>query len=175
MTFLRFQHIRILTSCPVSLPMLLTIELFEVWNFHWLQLAHNVPFSPLAVFPFTTIAIEGCCHGQLDDIYGSIRLVEEKENCKIDLVLICGDFQAIRNESDMYCMAVPPKYRNLGTFWKYYTGQARAPYPTIFIGGNHEASNYLWELYHGGWVCDNIYYLGHAGVIEFGGLRIGGL
>ncbi|KAI8068155.1 lariat debranching enzyme, C-terminal domain-containing protein [Gilbertella persicaria] len=121
------------------------------------------------------IAIEGCCHGQLDDIYGSIRLVEEKENCKIDLVLICGDFQAIRNESDMYCMAVPPKYRNLGTFWKYYTGQARAPYPTIFIGGNHEASNYLWELYHGGWVCDNIYYLGHAGVIEFGGLRIGGL
>jgi hypothetical protein len=22
-----------------------------------------------------------------------------------------------------------------------------APYPTIFIGGNHEASNYLWELW----------------------------
>jgi lariat debranching enzyme len=25
-----------------------------------------------------------------------------------------------------------------------------APYPTLFIGGNHEACNYLWELYYGG-------------------------
>lgn len=72
-------------------------------------------------------------------------------------------------------MAVPDKYKELGTFWKYYSGRVQAPYPTIFIGGNHEASNYLWELYHGGWVCDNIYYLGHAGVINFGGLRIGGI
>ena len=35
--------------------------------------------------------------------------------------------------------------------------------------------NYLWELYYGGWVAPNIYYLGHAGVIKFGGIRIGGL
>jgi lariat debranching enzyme len=43
------------------------------------------------------------------------------------------------------------------------------------VGGNHEASNYLWELYHGGWVAPNIYFLGHAGVVNFGGLRIAGL
>lgn len=43
------------------------------------------------------------------------------------------------------------------------------------VGGNHEASNYLWELYYGGWVAPNIYYLGHAGVVWFGGIRIGGL
>ncbi len=41
--------------------------------------------------------------------------------------------------------------------------------------GNHEASNYLWELFHGGWVCPNIYYLGTAGVVNFAGLRIAGL
>jgi hypothetical protein len=29
---------------------------------------------------------------------------------------------------------------------QYYTGEAVAPYPTIFVGGNHEASNYLWEV-----------------------------
>ncbi|ORX61853.1 Metallo-dependent phosphatase [Hesseltinella vesiculosa] len=121
------------------------------------------------------IAIEGCCHGQLDDIYGTLKLLEEKEGTKIDLLLICGDFQAIRNMGDLQCMAVPPAYRHLGTFWKYYAGIAKAPYPTIFIGGNHEASNYLWELYHGGWVCDNIYYLGQAGVIQYNGVRIGGL
>lgn len=77
--------------------------------------------------------------------------------------------------SDLACMSVPDKYKKIGDFWKYYSGKVKAPYPTIFIGGNHEASNYLWELYYGGWVCDDIYYLGNAGVINFGGLRIAGL
>ena len=31
---------------------------------------------------------------------------------------------------------------------------------TIFVGGNHEASNHLQELPYGGWVAPNIYYLG---------------
>lgn len=29
--------------------------------------------------------------------------------------------------------------------------------------------------YHGGWVCENIYYLGAAGVVNYKGLRIGGI
>ncbi len=63
----------------------------------------------------------------------------------------------------------------MNTFYKYFSGECLAPIPTVFVGGNHEASNYLLELYHGGWVAPNIYYLGHAGVINFGGLRIAGL
>lgn len=43
------------------------------------------------------------------------------------------------------------------------------------VGGNHEAANYLWELYYGGWAAPNIYFLGYAGVVSFGGVRIGGL
>ena len=35
---------------------------------------------------------------------------------------------------------------------------------TIFIGGNHEASNYLQELPYGGWVAPNIYFMGYANV-----------
>ncbi|KAI9288254.1 lariat debranching enzyme, C-terminal domain-containing protein [Umbelopsis sp. AD052] len=120
------------------------------------------------------IAVEGCCHGQLDDIYGSIRLLEHKEGIKIDLVLICGDFQAIRNVADLECMAVPKKYQQIGTFHKYYSGSKEVPYPTVFIGGNHEASNYLWELFYGGWAAKNLYFLGWAGVIKFGGVRIAG-
>lgn len=50
-----------------------------------------------------------------------------------------------------------------------------APILTIFIGGNHEASNYLQELAYGGWVAPNIYYLGYAGVIHVNGVRIGGI
>ena len=58
---------------------------------------------------------------------------------------------------------------------RYYSGEKTAPVLTIFIGGNHEASNYLQELPYGGWVAPNIYYLGYGGVINVGGLRIGGI
>ena len=118
------------------------------------------------------IAIQGCCHGSLDRIYATLLA---REGPPIDLLLCCGDFQAIRNASDLQTLAVPEKYREIGTFWRYYSGQTRAPIPTIFIGGNHEASGYLQELFYGGWVAPNIYYLGAAGVVRFGGLRIGGL
>ncbi|CAG8498075.1 6826_t:CDS:10 [Diversispora eburnea] len=121
------------------------------------------------------IAIEGCCHNTLEVIYQTIDYIEKQKKIKIDLLLICGDFQSIRNSSDLESLNVPQKYRTLGNFHKYYSGELKAHCPTLFIGGNHEASNYLWELYHGGWVCDNIYYLGCAGVVNFGGLRIGGL
>lgn len=43
------------------------------------------------------------------------------------------------------------------------------------VGGNHEAVNHLWELYYGGWVAPNIYYMGSAGVVNFGPLRIAGI
>ena len=121
------------------------------------------------------IAVEGCCHGELDKIYETLEHLEKKENVKVDLLLCCGDFQAVRNESDLCCMAVPPKYRHMETFYKYYSGEKKAPVLTIFIGGNHEASNHLWELPYGGWVAPNIYYLGYSGVVNFSGIRIAGL
>lgn len=43
------------------------------------------------------------------------------------------------------------------------------------MGGNHEAANYLWELYYGGWAAPDIWFMGYAGVVRFGGVRIGGL
>ncbi|KAI6043911.1 hypothetical protein EDC04DRAFT_492203 [Pisolithus marmoratus] len=77
-----------------------------------------------------------------------------------------GTSKAVRNHSDLLCMSVPQKYRQLGDFWRYYTGEKTAPVLTIVIGGNHEASNYFWELYHGGWLAPNIYFLGHAGCVQ---------
>ncbi|CAH1759167.1 12579_t:CDS:10 [Entrophospora sp. SA101] len=120
------------------------------------------------------IAIQGCCHNTLDIIYETLKHIENVNQIKIDLLLICGDFESIRNLNDLDCMNVPEKYKELGSFYKYYSGKEKAPYLTIFIGGNHEAINYLWELYYGGWVCDNIYFMGYSNVINFGGLRIGG-
>ncbi|XP_065841925.1 lariat debranching enzyme-like [Oscarella lobularis] len=121
------------------------------------------------------IAIEGCCHGELDRIYETIAFIESKHAIKIDLLLCCGDFQAVRNAKDLESMSVPPKYKQMQTFHKYYSGERRAPVLTIFIGGNHEASDYLWEMPLGGWVAPNIFYIGRAGLVNFGGLRIGGV
>lgn len=121
------------------------------------------------------IAIEGCMHGDLDNVYATLLHLQEVEKVKIDLLICCGDFQAVRNEEDLESLNVPPKYRTMNSFWKYYSGEKAAPFPTIFIGGNHEASNYLWELYYGGWAAPQIYFLGFAGVIKFGNVRIGGL
>lgn len=72
-------------------------------------------------------------------------------------------------------MSCPVKFRAIGDFHSYYSGSAQAPYLTLFVGGNHEASSYLWELYYGGWVAPNIYYMGAANVLRLGGVRIAGL
>ena len=97
------------------------------------------------------VAVEGCCHGELDNIYATLAELEARNGVKVDLLLCCGDFEAVRNTSDLATMAVPQKYRHLKTFWKYYAGVKVAPVLTVFIGGNHEASGHLWELPYGGW------------------------
>lgn len=42
------------------------------------------------------IAIEGCCHGELDNIYATLAHLERVEGRKVDLLICCGDFQ-VRN------------------------------------------------------------------------------
>lgn len=122
------------------------------------------------------IAVEGCGHGTLHSIYASIQKTCEIQSWDgVDLLIIGGDFQAVRNAQDLNVVSMPAKYRKIGDFHEYYSGARVAPYLTIFVGGNHEASNYLWELYYGGWVAPNIYYMGAANVVRLGPLRIAGL
>lgn len=115
-------------------------------------------------------------HGALNPIYDAVKEACARRNWPgVDLVIICGDFQAVRNGHDVEVMSVPAKYRALGDFHEYYSGARKAPYLTIFIGGNHEAASHLAELYYGGWVAPNIYYMGAANVLRLGPLRIAGL
>jgi lariat debranching enzyme len=76
----------------------------------------EIPFISISIA--FQIAVEGCCHGELDAIYNHIAELEKKHKYNVDLLLICGDFQAIRNHQDLQCMAVPQKYRQLGQFHK---------------------------------------------------------
>lgn len=130
---------------------------------------------------FLHVAVQGCCHGELDRIYDACREHERQTGKRIDLLLCCGDFQAVRTAPDMDSMAVPDKYKVLGDFHKYYadikavgatpaatataSAAVPAPYLTIFVGGNHENSDLLAQESYGGFVAPNIFYLGHSGVI----------
>ncbi|KAH3684664.1 hypothetical protein WICPIJ_004351, partial [Wickerhamomyces pijperi] len=119
------------------------------------------------------VAIQGCCHGELSKIYNQLTQLPQAD--QPELLIICGDFQCLRDESDYTSLNVPDKYKKLGSFQDYYQGKLKAPILTIFIGGNHEASDFLMELPFGGWVAENIYYLGFSNVIWFKGLRIAGI
>ncbi|KAF2131572.1 lariat debranching enzyme [Dothidotthia symphoricarpi CBS 119687] len=127
------------------------------------------------------IAVEGCGHGVLHEIYASVnKACELKGWPDVDLLIIGGDFQslmmqAVRNASDLKAVSMPSKYYAMHDFHEYYSGARVAPYLTMFIGGNHEASNYMWELYYGGWAAPKIYYMGAANVVRLGPLRISGL
>ncbi|KAJ0406410.1 hypothetical protein P43SY_007018 [Pythium insidiosum] len=122
------------------------------------------------------VAVVGCAHGMLDDIFATVQFINEMEpNRTIELLLCCGDFECMRNSRDLETLACPPKYRAMHAFHQYYSGAKVAPVLTVFVGGNHEASNYLHDLHYGGWVAPNMFYLGAAGCINVGGLRIAGL
>src|SRR3989338_11478542 len=90
-----------------------------------------------------TVAVVGCMHGEIEKVYASIENIEMKHGIKVELVICTGDVQTLRNEHDLSQLACPDKYKEMGTFHKYYSGEKTAPWPTVFIGGNHEASNAL--------------------------------
>ncbi|CDJ38968.1 serine/threonine protein phosphatase, putative [Eimeria tenella] len=121
------------------------------------------------------VAINGCCHGELDALYEMLQQLEEKENIKVDLLICCGDFQSLRSEADLQYFHAPPKYKKLKDFHLYFRGLKRAPRLTLLVGGNHEAPNVLRQLYYGGWLAPNIFFLGYSGVVNVGGIRIAGL
>jgi len=122
----------------------------------------------------TVIAVVGCAHGALDLIYQTIRAEEKAKNITVDLLICCGDFEAARNDEDLATVEGPVKFRGHKDFFKNYNGQKTAHVLTLFIGGNHEAVNHMDELPFGGWVAPNIYFLGHSGIVNFGGLKIAG-
>lgn len=134
---------------------------------------HRIPrLFPKSMTTTYNVAAVGCCHGQIDTIYHTIN----KRYKNVDLVLINGDFQAMRTEQDLNCMACPPKYRAMGEFKEYYYGRKKAPILTVIVGGNHEASSYFYELRYGGWLAPNIYYIGNAGVLSIDEkLRLAGI
>lgn len=66
--------------------------------------------------------MEGCLHGELDQVYKDLSDLEKNTGIKIDALIICGDFQAMRDNIDLDYMHCPPKYKSMGSFHKYFSG-----------------------------------------------------
>ena len=92
--------------------------------------ATSVPTSSNS---FLNIVVEGCCHGELDQIYNTVNRISQEEGSCVDLLIICGDFQSVRNEQDLACLACPPKYRKMNTFYKYYSGSLKVEKELISV------------------------------------------
>ena len=124
-----------------------------------------------------TLAVVGCAHGELSSIHSTLAHLSATQHVTIDALLCCGDFQAIRIPSDLSTLACPEHYRRLLPSFPalYFRHCPQPPYVTLYIGGNHENSLLHCQLPYGGWVADNCYYMGLAGVVRLGGWRIGGL
>ena len=58
------------------------------------------------------IAVQGCLHGNLDELYESVDKLAVERDVKVDLLICCGDFESLRNEPDLQCMAGPAHQEN---------------------------------------------------------------
>ncbi|KAH9599328.1 Calcineurin-like phosphoesterase domain [Trypanosoma melophagium] len=136
----------------------------------------TTPIPPTPPSRAAHVAVVGCCHGELDAVYEACAAHEAATGRRIDFLLCCGDFQAVRGAADLQGIAVPRAHRRLGDFAAYYRREQQAPYLTLLIGGNHEVSDWLAEEAYGGFLAPNIYYIGHAGaVIVDGGITVAGI
>jgi lariat debranching enzyme len=121
------------------------------------------------------VAVSGCVHGEIDKLYECLESTERYKGIKADILLCTGDFQAVRDGKDLKSLACPQKYRKMGDFHEYYSGIKQAKVLTVIVGGNHESSRYFHMAPNGGWIANNMYYLGRAGVVRCGSLRIAGV
>jgi lariat debranching enzyme len=81
-----------------------------------------------------TVAAVGCVHGQLDKVFNAVAHYEHRNSTSVDLLVCCGDVQAVRHSGDLDSLAVPPKHKREGDFAKYAKRERDAPLPVLAIG-----------------------------------------
>jgi lariat debranching enzyme len=120
-------------------------------------------------------AAAGDIHGDHASLVGRLDDIIQQLQTPLEFVLQVGDFEPVRDESDLRLMTGPESRRQLGSFHRVLSGELVYPAEVIFIGGNHEPYGWLEEIPEGARIFEGITYLGRAGVVERAGLRIAGL
>lgn len=124
------------------------------------------------------VAVIGCLHGDLDTAAAVLRHESAVHGNTVDLALVCGDLQTLRDHADLASCAIPPRFHNAAIRNRmdgYLDGSKTLPCLMICVGGNHEAQRCLLDLQMGGWICPGMYYLGTSGIVKVGGVTIAGI
>ena len=128
------------------------------------------------------VFVAGCIHGDWDMLVDEVtKLISEGRPIK--LVLVNGDCETFRNLEDINSYSKKDEKLKkgkkiedlLGSFYKLYNGEKKAPCLFILIGGNKECVDLFSQLPFGGFIAPNIYYTGRATVIDYKGIRISAL
>jgi lariat debranching enzyme len=53
-----------------------------------------------------TVAVNGCSHGELNVLYETLQHIETTQGIRTDVLICCGDFEAVRDSTDLDCMNV---------------------------------------------------------------------
>jgi lariat debranching enzyme len=130
------------------------------------------PSSPDCPVVFAAV---GDVHGRHHAMVELVGAAAERAGVEVSFVLQVGDFEPHRHAEDLATMAAPARHRQLGDFGDFHDGRSLFPWPVLFVGGNHEPYGFLDTLGPGAEVAPSCRYLGRAGVVELGGLRVAGL
>ena len=123
----------------------------------------------------TFFATVGDVHGDMHLMVKLLNTWEANTGQQLAFVLQVGDFEPQRHEADLTTTPGPKKYRKLGDFADFYTGQAVFPWSIWFIAGNHEPYGFLEQMPQGGQVANKCNYLGCVGSVTLSGLKVVGV
>lgn len=120
------------------------------------------------------LAVSGDTHGREDLLFEELGKWEKEEHEKIDAVLLLGDLDSVIGTYDSQTEVD-------SVIADYCYRKRKPPYQIFFIAGNMDEWTILEKFRNGGKLRldasspSNVYFLGRAGVIDFEGIRIGGL
>ncbi len=120
-------------------------------------------------------AVVGDVHGHMEKMVSFLVDWTRETGKSLSFVLQVGDFEPHRHDADLATMHGPSKYRKLGDFHRFVSGELHFPWPVFFIGGNHEPYGFLDPLQGDRTVVQGCRFLGRTCHIEIEGLTIAGL
>ena len=108
-----------------------------------------------------------------EDYFSSTNATDEKGDVEIRKAKIKEEWEKRNGDTNLEDIF---KEMNdvYGTFKLFYEKKLTFPCLVIIIGGNHENNALFSKLPHGGFIAENIYYLGRAGIVDYKGIRICG-
>ena len=78
------------------------------------------------------------------------------------MCVLLGDLQTFEDERGLESALLPQKYKKMGSYAQLLSGELELRAPCVAISGNHENNLKLAAFPNGGYLMNNLYYLGSS-------------